>query len=103
MSRKCRHPRRQRQTINHADWSCLYDCNICRACGEWLSLGPSNDASEAVQVEIRAAEIAADNRARMTLTEYDGWNFATRDGHEPALWAEAGYLARIIHDHTEGE
>lgn len=32
----------------------------CLDCGAWLSLGESNDADPAVQVEMRAAEIAAD-------------------------------------------
>lgn len=33
--------------------------NECAKCGEWLSLGPSNDSPPEVQLEMRAAEIAA--------------------------------------------
>ena len=32
----------------------------CLDCGAWLSLGPSNDSPPEVQIEIRAAELAAD-------------------------------------------
>lgn len=32
----------------------------CLDCGAWLSLGPANDEPAEVQVEIRAAELAAE-------------------------------------------
>jgi len=73
----CRHPQRDRVTAQHADWDVLYDCNICKRCGEWMSLGPANDDSEAVQIEIRAAEIAFE------------WH------------GDPGYLARCIAEHGD--
>jgi ribosomal protein L37E len=35
------------------------DARVCKACGEWLPLGPSNDAPDEVRVEMRAAMLAA--------------------------------------------
>lgn len=61
----------------------------CRRCGWVRSLGPANDASEAVQVEIRAAEIALALR-QSDLTAIDwGWH------------GEAGMLARCIWEHEQ--
>jgi hypothetical protein len=43
-----------------ADFKAQCEQLRCLDCHAWLPIGPANDASEAVQVEIRAAEIAAD-------------------------------------------
>ncbi len=50
-----------------------FDCArmTCVSCGEWLSLGPSDDESPEVQVEIRAAEIAAGNNRHALSTRFD--------------------------------
>ncbi len=34
-------------------------CDVCQDCGEWLSLGPSNDEGQYVQFEIELAETIA--------------------------------------------
>ena len=96
----------------------------CLDCGAWLPLGPANDEPAEVQVEIRAAELAAQwapmDRTVTVHAERDGWAWH-RDGHIPE-WAVpdigtygtydqrlAGYLARLIathdttHEHEEGE
>ncbi len=39
--RGCRHPKSERQLLNHAAWDCCYDCSICRLCSEWFPLGPA--------------------------------------------------------------
>lgn len=83
----------------------------CLDCGAWLSMGESNDDSEAVQMEMRAAEIAADEDEKMGLCEHFGWEgyLAPKFSTDPAdagyanKW-HAGYLARCIvtHDDTQG-
>jgi hypothetical protein len=115
--KSCRHPKRDRVTMQHADWNVLYDCNICKRCGEWLSMGDSNDASEAVRIEMRAAETAdvlvnTDALIDWTLSNEDfvsfiafeerrGWSIAESSmQHHSNAW-HAGYLARTIHDHDE--
>jgi len=84
----------------------IHECNICDDCGEWLSLGPSNDDSEAVRIEIRAAQLAADDECIWSPEEIGG-------GYVAACWEpgvpfsdrldsseqHAGYLAWLItHD-----
>jgi hypothetical protein len=105
---KCRHPRAQRQRLIHSDWDCCYYCNVCRRCGEWLSLGPSNDAGCAV--EIRAAKLAADiahlgwTVLRRDSLEFAGWNGDGWSAWEDALLDPkylAGYLARCIATHED--
>lgn len=102
-SRACRHPHSQRQRINHADWDLCYDCNICRACGHWLSLGESDETDPRVAVEIFAARIAADDGRCGDFTAWNGWHaHATgEDDHSMGIpeW-HAGYLARCIATHS---
>ena len=107
------------------DW-CVLNCMLlgcpitlrCGACGAWLPLGPANDSDERVQVEIRAATLAArvlDERAAERLTFLSDIGF---DGAEIAGWIErqydsndapsefgelAGYLARCIATHDEDQ
>jgi hypothetical protein len=84
----------------------------CPDCEAWLSLGESNDDSEAVRVEMRAAELAAndgpirtcDNAMPKDCEEcgWDCWPFpnAMHDA-SPAQWG--GYLARQITTHKDEE
>ena len=85
----------------------LVDARICITCGTWLSLGPSNDSPEAVQVEIEAARIARDPQ---TAPEHGrtgpdgcaacGWAVARFDGDTPPIAnAAAGWLAWQIANH----
>ena len=86
----------------------------CLDCGAWLSLGPSNDAPAQVQVEIRAASLAASlTRLGAILAwqfnphEWDeerrGWSMAETNMQQHTNAWHAGYLARVIATHTEGE
>lgn len=76
----------------------------CLTCGATLSLGPASDDDPNVQVELRAAEIAAmwrdclDDTPYMTFPEVLGWLNA-QDSEGTVV--DAGYLARAIHDHDE--
>ena len=108
---KCKHPRAKRMFINHADWDCLYDCNICTVCGEWMSLGESDETDKRVAIEIRAAEIAAtlhDTRVpKLSECEEHGWEtHANDDARFPVLCDrnqfQAGYLARVIAETSGG-
>jgi hypothetical protein len=82
------------------------EVNICSRCGEWLSLGPANDDSEQVQIEIAAAWMARrpaplDGRSSMTR---DGW-YCHRDGYMPnadTAGGWMGWLAQEIATHDEG-
>lgn len=92
---------------------------ICIDCGEWLSLGPSNDEPIEVAIELRAAEIAASGYQlhggklrSMHWYEGCGWNAADPDpdciGHDACDRGEpedgpmhlAGFLARVIVRHV---
>lgn len=105
---------------NSADHLVTVEQFRCLDCGAWLSLGPANDDSEQVKVEIRAAELAAldrDGKAvgqplmfdAMTHGEYLG--VIAHDltdvliSEEPCNQCErSGYLARCIVEHdTAGE
>lgn len=57
---KCRHEFvwRMRQ-VEILGVETIVDVKGCCDCGAWLSLGPANDESEAVRVEIRAAGMLA--------------------------------------------
>jgi hypothetical protein len=86
-----------------------YEVSVCTLCHFACSLGPSNDASEAVQWEIRAAELATKHAPTdgETFDVRNGWYFH-RDGYSPdATWSDhlAGWLAREIatHDDTSKE
>ena len=80
----------------------------CLDCGEWLSLGPSNDSPPEVAIEIRAttlAEVYCGDVADFTQTEWAGWNLDEQhsagefDLSSPD-W-QAGYLAFFIDMHHE--
>lgn len=84
----------------------------CLLCGEVLGLGPSNDELGAVQIEIRAAELAAAGDNYFSLSELgtgeerQGWIM----GAHPLVSDEiansreaAGYLARCIVRHDTEE
>lgn len=87
----------------------------CLDCGAWLPLGESNDKPEAVRVEIRAAELAAEfTRERGTaddatvdenagwLVHLNEWTHLDRDRGFPKNDEQhAGYLAREIATHSE--
>ena len=73
----------------------------CAACLSWLSLGPSNDEPEAVRIEMRAAEIAANLGRALRDGELFGWR-SFGMGVFPYPGEAAGYLARAIAEHEEG-
>lgn len=81
---------------------------VCNACGEWLPLGDSNDAPEAVAIEIRAAELAecyGGETGDFTQTEWAGWNDDEQHSEGDfdiagRQWL-AGYLAFYIDMHHE--
>ena len=95
----------------HEHWANCYDreksiceVHICCDCGEWLSLGPSNDTPE-VLVEIRAAELAAsaeDGRFdSFTICEADGWMGYDNPDFDPTCAPEeVGWLAWHIWMHA---
>jgi hypothetical protein len=100
--KKCKHA-----TICTFDSRENFEKRQCDGCGEWLSLGPSNDAPVEVQCEIRAAELALDERMDVDgfeeideelgriSHEYD-------DGLGWMTWCEwAGWLARQIATHDD--
>lgn len=87
----------------------------CTHCGVRLPLGPSNETDERVAVELRAATIAATLRdthvPSLTECEQHGWethaNIDEGVRDLPILCERddfhAGYLARCIVEHKEGE
>jgi hypothetical protein len=92
----------------------------CIDCGAWLSLGHSDEhASEAVEIEIRAAELAADldeadrlcdwtmaNESFVGLTAFEerrGWSMAESNMQNHSNAWQSGYLARVIATHEGGE
>lgn len=100
--------------------TCIVHCDVCQDCGAWLSLGPSNDDSEAVRVEMRAAELAADlvdddhkrtvfSGGGSTSDECWGWFLYDRyisandvtATHVLSDAGLAGYLARCIATHGD--
>jgi hypothetical protein len=106
---------RRESVLRTDDRSDMLVRKYCERCGDWLPLGHSDEhASEAVEIEVRAAEIADD------LTEADrlcDWTFGVfGDDEELRGWSVAesniryhsnrwlaGYLARQIVKHGEGE
>ncbi len=52
-----------------ASWE-VADANICD-CGHWLSLGPANDDSDEVQLEIAAVEHWLDQAPYYEMTAFD--------------------------------
>lgn len=91
-----------------------FEIKECTRCGEWLPLGPANDAPAEVQIEIRAAEIAAvlnvPNEGLIMLTSFHErrglWLHAQAErgkawGGSHDCGEQAGYLARAIVTHDE--
>ena len=86
------------------------DARKCAHCGHWLSLGPANITPE-VDVEIRAAEIAAEVDEmtewwlwvgkNSTLDENCGWRVGDNGMLVATRGYLAGYLARCIATHEE--
>lgn len=81
-------------------------CSPTLGCGEWLSLGPSNDDSDSVRVEMRAAEIPGMARGVpgeiSGEDEVSGWldHFTRADiwsDEDPQKW-HAGWLAHEMQD-----
>lgn len=70
-----------------------------------LSLGPSNDDSEQVRIEIRAAEIAADGGPNTESANFEAYGWLLHQAGGPVLWTNqheaAGYLARCITTHED--
>lgn len=116
--RKCRHPGAfvsyrtvQYPAMTDTPWMDCghFQCRICDLCGEWLSLGPSNDTAPGVAVEIRAAALAATFRPdRRVNGRWEGRNhmewlgaschrqgFGTLDD----AGCQAGWLAHAIVTH----
>lgn len=85
----------------------IHDRVICDDCGAWLSLSPSNDEPEAVRVEMRAAELAAalDNGLIISTNsdECVGWRMGDNRMLEANFGYRAGYLARAICEHKDGD
>lgn len=77
----------------------LWNQMWCDHCGTWLPLGPANDEPEAVKVEIRAAELAAEKRIPRDA-ELFGWRYHAA-GLYPYPDEVVGYLARAIATHGE--
>ncbi len=119
-ARACRHPLCR---INHWDGRMWVSCDAfaqskpgrkrCVDCGHWLPLGPANDDSEAVRVEIDAARIVAAVDDGLPFlawfadlgslcAAHNGW--LDQDTHDAGLPEyTAGYLARAIVSHDDGE
>lgn len=93
---KCRHERYASLMYSKfvgggliASYSTKEQVRICLECAKWLPLGPSNDDSEQVWVEIRAAELAdavKESHRLGALATFTGLGF---DGAEHAGWLEA--------------
>jgi hypothetical protein len=104
--RECRHQERSDRFVQGADGEWNWAGRQCIACLEWLSLGPSNDVG--VEVEIRAAEIAAATEMpkcddgpleeRCVRCGWEGW---ISDYAAPSDAWLAGYLARCITSHQD--
>lgn len=63
----------------------------CDDCGLLRPLGPSNDDSDAVRVEIRAAEIAACDGARMSEVEARGYGVHPFSDEHPGFNMEGAW------------
>lgn len=86
-------------------WTSVPGQHRCDSCGEIIPLGPSNDAGEAVEIEIAAAWLAG--HRSLDGCEQCGWEahrcdyaFAPSDVHDQSDF-QAGYLAREIATHEE--
>ena len=84
----------------------------CAKCGGLCALGEANDGGEhaaSVAVEKRglwlSEQFAPVDRSHADSHEVDGW-YCHRDGYAPNIddaSGQAGYLARVIATHAEGE
>lgn len=87
---------------------------VCSRCGHWLSLGPSNDAPDEVQVEIDAAMLAAsgpwwndpahDSESYGFLCWQNGGTPGDDEDGGCSTYAQdewVGYLAAVIAYHKE--
>lgn len=114
MSKRCKH-RRSRESVSlliYADNASSIANAItkrwCFDCASYIPLGPSNDADERVQIEIRAAEIAGTLKVTdvpsLNGCESHGWE-AHANGMKPVLCVHkdfnAGHLAREIVTHED--
>lgn len=83
--------------------------NICSMCGVWLSLGPSNDTPDAVKIEIRAAEIAANYDSGKppiewcNIYEWFGFDAPGDSGvYRMSPKRLASRIPRTLHPHARG-
>lgn len=83
---------------------------VCTRCGTWLPLGPANDGDERVKEEIRAAELAAAGdyfafKEVATPGEFWGYHKHLYSFEADGFITDnaAGYLARQIATHQDGE
>jgi len=80
---------------------------VCHVCGVRLPLGPSNDDSPAVQVEMRAAEIAQVEGDAMSQAEAIGYAEHPCDGvisdEHAAGWLSSEIDTHFEHDHRDIE
>jgi hypothetical protein len=114
--RLCHHPETDRELrvwrVGGGDIKTWFDCAswetpdaiVCTGCGAWLPLGDSDEhASEQVEIEIRAAEIAGtdlvlDGDERIGYLDH-AYDFGLGAPINADQWA--GYLARSIITHED--
>lgn len=118
MRRKsCKHP--SEHVVTKFDWAAPYDGDVewreCLDCGTWLPLGHSDENDERVRVEIRAAELAARSGFGSFSNCGAGCERCGFVTHSHGVVGEtphpqcnerqfhAGYLARQIATHTDGD
>jgi hypothetical protein len=116
---KCKH-----ENADHlmpGDWFQRWDCDDpgapvaveqfrCIDCGAWLSLGESNDSSDAVKTELRAARLAADYSNLDQFVGYEWYGRLDAGGTRSGLTNlqtgdlfdyRCGFLACCIATHEE--
>jgi hypothetical protein len=97
-----------RHAVSHHQWR--HHMSVwCSRCRDYISLGPANDDSDSVRIEIRAAELAALGDAikeHETTMEWAGRIYFGHNESEPirSFGGNAGWLARVIasHDKEQG-
>ncbi|HEU4727733.1 MAG TPA: hypothetical protein VFT22_07585 [Kofleriaceae bacterium] len=103
MAKKCKH------SITLNVWSKDSDeviggrCSSVFGCGDYISLGPSNDKPEAVRIEIRAAELAIGWKENpgiigpLIANTREGWGWEDHEKEsDDDVANHAGWLAREI-------